>query len=251
MECDFTHRKYKDLCQAVVSSGYIPLTVHDYLTQGHANNCIILRHDVDRKPNRARKMANIEHDHGITSTYYFRTVKEVFQPDIIKEISNLGHEIGFHYEVLDKAKGDTNKAIRIFENELEDLRKIAEISTICMHGNPLSQWVNRDIWNTFKFSDFNIIGEAYLSIDYNNVSYFSDTGRAWNSSRFSIKDIVQVNSYKGKIKSTDELINLIQSHTQQSICILVHPNRWTDNYGDWMFELIWQNSKNIGKAVIK
>jgi len=60
MECDFTHRKYRDLCQAVVSSGYIPLTVHDYLTQGHANNCIILRHDVDRKPNRAKKMANIE-----------------------------------------------------------------------------------------------------------------------------------------------------------------------------------------------
>ena len=251
MKCDFTLSKYRDVCQAIVSSGYVALNMHDYLTQGYANNCIILRHDVDRKPDRAQKMAHIEHDHGITSTYYFRTVKEVFQPGIIRDISNLGHEIGFHYEVLDKAKGDENKAILLFKSELEELRKMAEITTICMHGNPLSSWINRDIWNKYDFNDFGIIGEAYLSIDYSNVSYFSDTGRAWNSSKHSIKDIVEDNPYKGTIRSTDELIDLIQSQTQQNICILTHPNRWTDNFGAWMFELIWQNIKNIGKSMIK
>jgi hypothetical protein len=62
-------------------------------------------------------MALIEHEYGIRSTYYFRTVKEVFQPDIIRKIADHGHEIEYHYEVLDKAK------------------------TICMHGNPLTSRV--------------------------------------------------------------------------------------------------------------
>lgn len=248
---DFTLRKYKELCQAIISSEYAPLTIHDYLKQNHNEKSIILRHDVDRKPIRAQKMAQTEHEFGIKSTYYFRTVKEVFQPRIIKQIAGFGHEIGYHYEVLDKAKGDITEAIEIFEQELKDLREIADVTTICMHGNPLTSWVNRDIWKEHNFNDFDIIGEAYLSIDYTKVPYFTDTGRSWNSSKYSIKDVVQTDIYSGKIKSTDALIGLIKNESQKNICILTHPNRWTDNFGDWFTELIWQNIKNIGKTVIK
>lgn len=45
-----------------------------------------------------------------------------------------------------------------------------------MHGNPLSPRDNRELWKKYKFKDFGIIGEAYLSIDFNEVSYFTDTG---------------------------------------------------------------------------
>ena len=41
----------------------------------------------------------IERELGISGTYYFRTTKEVFKAEIM-------HEIGYHYEVLDKAKGN-------------------------------------------------------------------------------------------------------------------------------------------------
>jgi predicted DNA-binding transcriptional regulator len=251
LNIDFTLKKYIELCQAIVSSEYIPLTVHEYLTQNHPDKCIILRHDVDRKPDRALNMAQLEYDYGISSTYYFRTVKEVLQPAMIKQIAELGHEIGYHYEVLDKAKGDITEAIELFEQELKELRKIADITTICMHGNPLTSWVNRDIWKEHNFNDFGIIGEAYLSIDYTKVSYFTDTGRSWNSSKYSIKDVVQTDIYNGKIKSTDELIGLIKNGSQRNICILMHPNRWTDNLGAWFTELVWQNIKNLGKTVIK
>jgi len=248
---DFTQSIYKELCQKIISSDYKTLTVNDYLKNEKSDKSIILRHDVDRKPNRAKEMAQIEHEYGIRSTYYFRTVKEVFQPGIIKEIASLGHEIGFHYEVLDKAKGDVKKAIEIFERELMELREVADVTTICMHGNPLTSWVNRDIWKEYDFKDYGIIGEAYLSIDYSKVSYFSDTGRAWNSSKHSVKDIVQANPYSGKIGSTSELIELIKNGSQKNICILTHPNRWTDDPGGWLFELAWQNIKNIGKTLIK
>ncbi|KCZ72281.1 hypothetical protein ANME2D_01686 [Candidatus Methanoperedens nitroreducens] len=251
IDFDFTLTKYRDLCQAIVSSKYTPLTIHEYLTQAYSNNCIIMRHDVDRKPVQALKMARIEHDHGIRSTYYFRNTKEVFKPPIIKQIDELGHEIGYHYEVLDKAKGDAKKAIMIFEQDLEEFRKLVDVTTICMHGNPLTPWLNRDIWKVYKFNNFGIIGEAYLSIDYTRVSYFTDTGRAWNSSKYNIKDIIETRIYNNHVRSTDELIDLIRSGGQRDICTLTHPNRWTDNFGAWLIEHIYQNVKNVGKAMIK
>jgi hypothetical protein len=251
IERDFTLKKYTQLCEAIVLSSYASRTIEEFLSQDQPDKSMILRHDIDRKPDRAVKMALIEHEHGIMSTYYFRTVKEVFQPDIIRNIAHLGHEIGYHYEVLDKAKGDVKKAIEIFGQELTDIREIAPIKTICMHGNPLTSWVNRDLWTDYSFDDFGITGEAYLSIDFKKVSYFTDTGRAWNSSKHSVKDIVAHKNFTGNIKSTDDLVNIVREGKQQNICILVHPNRWTDDFGGWVTELVWQNIKNMGKVALK
>ena len=33
-------------------------------------------------------------------------IKEVFKAGIIQAIEKMGHEVGYHYEVLDKAKGN-------------------------------------------------------------------------------------------------------------------------------------------------
>jgi len=211
IDLDFSLAKYEELCQAIVSSEYVPVTMHEYLKQDHPNSCLILRHDVDRKPIQAFKMGRIEHEYNLKSTYYFRTVKEVFQPQIINKIEGLGHEVGYHYEVLDVAKGDVNKAILIFKEDLRKFREIADVRTICMHGNPLTPWLNSDIWKEYNFNDFGLMGEAYLSIDSTEVSYFTETGRAWNSSKHSIKDIMSANTYGDRIESTNELICLIKS----------------------------------------
>jgi hypothetical protein len=36
----------------------------------------------------------------------FDLIKEVFKAGIMQEIEKTGHEVGYHYEVLDKAKGN-------------------------------------------------------------------------------------------------------------------------------------------------
>ncbi|MCK4735857.1 MAG: hypothetical protein KAT65_25610, partial [Methanophagales archaeon] len=169
---------------------------------------------------------------------------------IIRGIANMGHEIGYHYEVMDKAEGDIEKAIRIFEDELKEFRKICDVNTICMHGNPLSKWVNKNIWKKYEFKDFGIIGEPYLSIDYTRVLYLTDTGRKWNS-RFSVKDVVGANSQRNeKMKSTDDVIRMIKEGDIGQICILAHQERWSDSFGAWLKELVWQNVKNVGKAIL-
>ena len=250
---DFTLAKYEELCKALVDSDCTPVSVCTYLdleAQPQPNRCIIIRHDVDRKPEQAMKMAELENSFGIASTYYFRKKEEVFEPEIIKEIANMGHEIGYHYEVMDKADGDFEKAIKIFEDELKEFRKICDVKTICMHGNPLSKWVNKDIWGKYDFKDFGIFGEPYLSIDYKKVLYLTDTGRKWNS-KFSVKDVVGANSQRNeKMKSTDDVIRLIKERDVEQMCILAHPERWSDGFGAWLKELAWQNVKNAGKVIL-
>jgi hypothetical protein len=253
---DFTLSIYRDLLEVVCSSGYKTTNIRDYLLNGLNGKCIILRHDVDREVERNLAMARLENEYGISSTYYFRHVTDVFVPDAIKEVADLGHEVGFHYEVMDKAKGDKEKALKIFDTELNDLRKYADVTTACMHGNPLASWSNRDLWRDHDFRDFGIIGEPYFSLDYSKILYLTDTGRTWADRNIRVKDVLEtpvdgLNVKYGKsIKSTKDVMDLIRKEDVEQICVLAHPNRWCDDMLGWTKELVMQNVKNVGKAGI-
>ena len=248
MNLDFTLARYKELCDAILNSEFVPLTVESYITEPAPNKFIILRHDVDKKPENALEMAKIETEKGISATYYFRAVKKVFKPNIIKEIAGLGHEIGYHYEVLVKTKGDKKKAIELFKRELNEFRDLCTIQTICMHGNSLSRWDNRDLWNEYDFRDFGIIGEAYLSIDFDIVMYLSDSGGCWDNRRFRIKDIVDSNRIQPlKIKNTNDVIELVKKESVEKMCILAHPDRWNNFFYRWLYEFVSKKIRNAGK----
>ena len=103
---DFTLDKYKDLCNALIDSGYTTVPFRDYLVMEPSEERIaIMRHDVDRKIGNALRMAALERSIGIRSTYYFRD-PYTFNPEIIKKIQTMGHEIDYNYEMLSKRNGD-------------------------------------------------------------------------------------------------------------------------------------------------
>lgn len=247
---DFTYSTYNLLCEELVNSSYDVIRFEDYFTTYKINDdpCIIVRHDVDEKPQNALDLGKIEFNYGIHSTYYFRMVPHIFEPEIIRDLVALGHEIGYHYEVLDQTKGDYKKARELFKTNLQTLRQLYNVKTVCMHGNPVTPWVNKDIWTNFSFDEFGILGEPYISVDYHFLEYFTDTGRSWNS-RFRVKDIVP-GSYTKKIQNTAELIQLIHEGTLNRICINIHPHRWNEAILPWFHEYVWQNVKNIGKGLI-
>lgn len=251
MKLDFTFAKFRELCEAISSSGYELLTVGDYLRgNNEPERFVILRHDIDVKPERGLKMAEIEKEHGIRSTYYIRMTEEVFKPGIIMKIAEMGHEIGYHYETLDKAKGDKNKAIEIFKQELNKFREVSKVDTICAHGNSLTPWDNRSLWNDDNFEDFGLIGEAYLSINFENMLYLSDTGRTWKN-KYNVKDVV-VNSYNpfaSEIRTTNDVIELLKQNKCNRIYLLSHP-WWSDSYATWLREFLSQKLKNVGKRGI-
>jgi hypothetical protein len=234
-----------------VTANYPTLTLAKYFSSHNLpERFVIIRHDVDRKLMNSLRTARIEHELGIMSTYYFRMNDNVFRPEIIQEIEDMGHEVGYHYEVLGKAKGNYEKAIKLFEYELSEFRKICDIRTISMHGNPLSRYDDRELWKTYNFKNFGILGEAYLSVG-NGINYFSDTGR-WNS-RNNMRDLMRhlmPEKSKKPVNSTDDLIDLIKNNKINNLYISTHPERWASGNMEWCFNYLTDLIFNVGKKVL-
>lgn len=253
---DFTIHKYKQLLQALVEHGYQFLTFKEILTQPVVRS-IVLRHDVDKRPQNSLELAKIESQFGLKGTYNFRSKSCSWNEEIIEEISNMGHEIGYHYEELSTYKGDQSKAYETFKLNLEKLRKLAPVSTICMHGSPRSKHDSRNLWHTYNYKDLEIIGEPYFDVDFSKVLYLTDTGRRWDGHKVSIRDKVddtqtrQLQQKGHVIQSTDDIIQAaIKKALPEAIMFTIHPQRWHKSPILWMNELIAQNLKNTAKRAL-
>jgi hypothetical protein len=193
-------------------------------------------------------MAQLEHKYGIKASYYFRYPK-TFDMKVMNEIYDLGHEIGYHYEVLDKTGGDCDKAVVLFQKELNVFRESFPVRTACMHGNPLTKWDGRDIWKTHDYRDYGIIGEAFLSFDHMPI-YLTDTGRNWNGDN-NIKDKIAAVNRSRSSKSTADVIGFINCNTVGSIYLNCHPERWGHGLLDWTAAYFRDLFFNICKKVLK
>lgn len=252
---DFTIDTYLLLLNHLLNAGYRFQTVEEFV-QSDMQKVVALRHDVDRRPAFALRMAILEHSLDIRGTYYFRIVPASNKPAIISDIVELGHEIGYHYEDLSIERGDREKAFSRFISNLEYFRKFYPVKTCCMHGSPMSKWDNRDLWRSYSYKQQGIIAEPYLDLNYNNILYLTDTGRRWDGSRFSVRDKVNRTSMDESpdwpdsrhIRKTMDIIEAIREELLPSrLMITLHPQRWTNNRLWWLQELVLQNIKNYVK----
>jgi len=250
---DFSLEIYKVLLISIQRAKYKITTVENFFANNFSNieKVVILRHDVDARPQNSLIKAQIESSLNISSTYYFRQTNSKTDDEIIEKIADLKHEIGYHYEDLAFEKGDFEKAIQRFEKNLNYFRGFYPVKTICMHGSPLSHWDNLNMWQKYDYHKYDIIAEPYLDIDYNKFFYLTDTGRKWNDYKSSIRD--KVNSkFSIIIKNTNHLVRYFSGNQLPShILITTHPQRWHDNYILWGLELISQNTKNIVKKALR
>jgi hypothetical protein len=247
---DFTIGMFENLCVAFMNSDYKFITFSDYLSKHRPQKSVILRHDVDMNPENALKLGLIEYKLGIRASYYFRIVNKSLNPSVLTRLSGLGHEIGYHYEDISKARGNVQEAVASFKRNLAILRQSYPVRTICMHGSPLSKWDNRLLWQHCNYRDFGIIGEPYFDVNFDEVLYLTDTGRSWNGVDNNIRDKVQ-SELRYVLRSTGDIIRALYSgNLPQKIMLNIHPQRWHDRYAPWLKELIWQNTKNIGKRIL-
>lgn len=259
---DFTVACYRELLETLLDTGYTFFTTEQYAHAMQkdyhlpADKVVVLRHDVDLKPENSLTTATLEHTLGINATYYFRIVKESNRPDIIHRIAALGHEIGYHYEDLTLANGDISKAYLSFQSNLEYFRRFYPVSTICMHGSPRSPYDSKDIWRTYDYHALGIIAEPYFDIDFAHCFYLTDTGRCWDGYRVSVRD--KIPTYQDQwtaaglsFHSTQDVISAAKSgKLPKQLMITTHPQRWTDNNRLWWKEMISQNLKNIVKRIM-
>ncbi len=239
---DFTLKSYEFYMRCIKKQYDRILTFDDFFSCPlPVKRFCILRHDVDRKPYNALKMAEFESNYGLSATYFFRTKNHVLNKKIISKIYGLGHEIGYHYESLADQKGNMDAALKDFELNLKKLKDIVPIHTISMHGRPLSRYDSRDIWRDKKNhqllkSRYGIKGEVYLDIDYSQIAYINDTGRNWCSHRSNIRDRVD-SDVQLDLRGQEEFITYLKK-PHSKLVLSIHPERWHDDFYGYSFEFL-------------
>ena len=247
---DFTVSTYRKLIKAFINGGYSIVPVRDFLESEPQGKVIALRHDVDEQPQNALKMAEAENDLGVKATYYFRRVRKSDHPDIIRQIASMGHEIGYHYEDLSKTEGDLEKAIISFKDNLEYFRLYYPVKTVCMHGSSSSKYDNKDIWSHVRLENFGLIGEPYLSFDFDKTFYLTDTGYAWDGGKYAVRDKVS-SSFPQSYHSTKDVINAIEKGEFPAQALILAHTLWTDSLYHWSYLHLRESLRNRVKLLSK
>ncbi len=247
---DFTLRKYRELVRSFVESGYRIVTVRQYLESAPLGKVLVLRHDVDEQPQNALKMAEAEKELGVQATYYFRRVPKSDYPDVIRRIAAMGHEIGYHYEDLTLSDGDLSAAIASFSRNLEYFRQYYPVKTVCMHGSSSSKYDNREIWKQVRLEDYGLIGEPYLSFNFNQVYYLTDTGYAWDGGKYAVRDKVN-SAFSLSFHQTEEVIDAVRSERFPEQSLILAHTLWTDSLPLWTFLHLREFFRNRVKLMAK
>jgi hypothetical protein len=254
---DFTLGKYERLCHAIAGSRYRNSSLAAYLqlpAEQSNSPHVLMRHDIDRAPGRALDTAMVEHRHGVRATYYFRIRGLKGASKIIDQVAGLGHEIGYHYETLDRCRGNLEAAQALFRDDLADFRARYDVKTVCAHGNPLTKYDNTTIWNaSLRLKDCGLLGEAFLSFDFDRFAYFSDSGRTWANSpsqKMPGKDQVVSTIIYALPHTTDDLTEMVREGKLENIIVLVHPERWTGKAFDYAVRYCVDLVFAAGKIVI-
>lgn len=264
---DFTLKSYKNLILSLQQQAFTFLPFREFITSS-TNKVLCLRQDVDLLHFNSLEFAQMQSRMGIRGTYYFRAVKESWNERVIEEIAELGHEVGYHYEDLSLASkikardkqlnlsrdsgelrvaGDEFDAealyalaIESFEKNLEALRKIVPVTTICMHGSPMSKYDSKELWKYYDYRDFGIKAEPYFGIDFSKVLYLTDTGRKWNGDKVSVRDGLRVAGYGLR---GDDPESLPDTSPQPATC---NPQP----FSDWKVKPPINSSMNMTKKAI-
>ena len=98
---EFTYAAYRDMIRLLKEKGYRFCNYHHYATD---ERCVILRHDIDNSLDKALRLAEVEWEEGVKSTYYVLLKTDFYNPaakkanEKIRRIAALGHDIGLHFD---------------------------------------------------------------------------------------------------------------------------------------------------------
>ena len=107
----FVYKKWDVFCESLKEKGIQSISAKD--VRENTKSYLVLKHDVETDVSKAYEMAKIEHKYGHKGSYYVQAylLEKEENVKMLKEMAKLGHEISYHYDVMDSQKGDLQKAI--------------------------------------------------------------------------------------------------------------------------------------------
>lgn len=173
--CDYSYNHYLEVLNVLKNTHKIgPIGEIQALQKNE--KFVLLRHDVDFSLKSAVDFARIEAKNGFFSTYFvllhspFYNALSPENISRIKKISELGHEIGLHYDL----ELFSDERIEAIKDELRILEKICskEIKTIAPHNVATSS--KERIFLRSKIDAYNIRNKK-------GIEYISDSVQNWRN----------------------------------------------------------------------
>lgn len=156
---------------------------------------MIFRHDVDADLGKAVRLAALEAELGISSTYFILLTSDFYNVysrssyEALREIQNCGHELGLHFDETryDGIAGNREDMTRQIQREARLLQDVAgaEVSTVSMHI-PSKQTLEMDLQIPGMVNSY---GKTF----FHEFKYLSDSMRRW---REPVLDIIQSRKYE-------------------------------------------------------
>lgn len=201
-KCDFSFRHYKEILEMLKKQGY---EFCFFNSPSSRTKRVYLRHDIDYSPERALEIAKIEKQLGVSSTFFVR-LNSPFYNMRPKEIADLGHQIGLHFE-----KGEIKKQLEALGTKIVSFHR------------PSESVINK------KFNGFI---STYEPRFFRDIKYFSDSKGVWREGcicqQESLPSILHINMHpiwwdekEGSLdpqkrleeyaKTKDNMINLLKN----------------------------------------
>ena len=230
----FTFKKWSRFCQRLAQAERLSIpaaAVADATTP-----YIVLKHDVETDVKKAYQMAKIEAAYGHRGSYYVQAylMHSAENVALLSEMAAMGHEISYHYDVLDSSKGDMDKAMAEYRHNaaLFEQRGFALI-TVCQHGNPVVERVgytsNRDFFRNpavqATFPQTADIMVNFKEMTHTDYRYYSDAGRQFHFIFDPLtNDLVNSDDKNVAYADLDALLTALSA--EENHIISTHPHRW-------------------------
>lgn len=256
----FTYKKWDVFCAQLQKAGL--QSIPACKVKPNSDNYLVLKHDVEINVPSAYRMAQIEQKYGHCGSYYVQAylLDDSQNIKLLQQMQAMGHEISYHYDVMDSCKGNLDKAITEFEAN----RKRFEASglcviTVCQHGNPVVERVgytsNRDFFRSDRVQGL-YPGLSDIMVDYpekykTNYQYFSDAGRIFKQIFDPINnDVVNSDEKNIPYKNLSDLFNALDKQTGNIIS--THPHRWTASAVKYVIKsAVFKTVKFVAKLLMK
>jgi hypothetical protein len=237
----FVHSEWEKICQELQK--YHTIRADELLAQESNSSWVVVKHDVETQVSKALELAKIEARYGICATYFVQADLLEDGAKVLQEIAQLGHEVTYHYDVLDANGGDMVHATEMFRSHLEAFLALGfKVKSVCPHGNPM---MNREGWNSNKdfFRDKSIVREFDTILDIvvqlpymlkDGYRYISDTGYGWRAIA-NIADNDIANHGDISLAGTEGLFELLKS--EKRVILSTHPHRWESSSMQAYFNL--------------
>jgi len=201
---DFTTAHYSELLQ--LAKAAYQFVGYDEVR--HDRKVILWRHDCDVSLNRALRLAMIEHDQSVMSTFFlnphceFYNLLEKEQTKIVRQIMSLGHRIGLHFDAEYYDLDSEDDLSQLVSAEAKLLREWfgAQISAFSFH-NPTKFLLScdKDIYGDLV--------HCYSRSFRSTVPYCSDSNGHWRFHR---------------------LWDVLERAEKPCLQILTHPEWWQE-----------------------